>query len=325
MLDARHAIAGALGALALGVACAEQAKESAPQTGEDALLSVYTVNEPLRTFAERIGGEHVDVVLPAPPDVDPAFWKPAPSIVAEYQRADLILANGAGYAGWTRHATLSRARLVDTSAHFADRLLAQGAGVTHGHGPEGAHTHAATAFTTWLDPTLAALQARAIAEAFIARRPGAEEDFRAGLRALEADLEALDAQLGAALRPFAGRPVLFSHPVYQYLARRYGLSGHSLHWEPGEQPAASEWSRLEELLAETPASVIFFEGEPHPEVERRLAEMGVRVVVFAPGGNAASEGDWLALMRANAGRVERAASRRVSLSPRAAHGRLGRS
>ena len=38
-------------------------------------LIVYTVNYPLYYFAERIGGEYIQVVLPAPPDVDPAFWE----------------------------------------------------------------------------------------------------------------------------------------------------------------------------------------------------------------------------------------------------------
>jgi hypothetical protein len=39
-------------------------------------LTIYTVNYPLTYFAERIGGDLVSVVFPAPPDVDPAFWVP---------------------------------------------------------------------------------------------------------------------------------------------------------------------------------------------------------------------------------------------------------
>ncbi|MEA3275247.1 MAG: hypothetical protein U9Q81_08160, partial [Pseudomonadota bacterium] len=37
-------------------------------------LVLYTVNYPLQYFAERIAGEHAQVVFPAPADVDPAFW-----------------------------------------------------------------------------------------------------------------------------------------------------------------------------------------------------------------------------------------------------------
>jgi len=293
--------------LGWALACSEPEGAGEAPSARDGPLAVYAVNEPLRYFAQRIGGAQVRATLPAPPDVDPAFWDPPAEVVAAYQSADLILENGAGYAAWTARATLPRSARVDTSRSFADRLIVEGAGATHGHGPEGDHTHAPTAFTTWLDPELAALQARATAEAMIAKRPEAEGELRDGLAALEGDLEALDARWQAALAPLAGEPVLFSHPVYQYLARRYGLTGHSLHWEPGELPDASEWRPLEARLEQTPAGVMFFEGEPHPDVEERLEGLGVRVIVFAPGGNETPGRDWLALMQENAERVEAAA------------------
>jgi zinc transport system substrate-binding protein len=70
-------------------------------------LVVYTVNYPLAYFAERIGGDAVEVTCPAPPDEDPAFWSPAAETIAAYQGADLILLNGAGYAKWVKRATLA--------------------------------------------------------------------------------------------------------------------------------------------------------------------------------------------------------------------------
>ena len=70
---------------------------SAGAKDPDAPLSVYVVNYPLQYFAERIGGPDVRVVFPAPADGDPAFWKPSPEQIAAYQKADLILLNGASY------------------------------------------------------------------------------------------------------------------------------------------------------------------------------------------------------------------------------------
>ena len=61
-------------------------------------LKIYVVNYPLQYFAERIGGDKVDVFFPAPSDVDPAFWTPGREVVRQYQQADLILLNGADYA-----------------------------------------------------------------------------------------------------------------------------------------------------------------------------------------------------------------------------------
>ncbi len=296
---------------ALAMACSDGVEDRAPERVEaSGPLSVYVVNHPLEYFTERIGGAHVDVVFPAPRDLDPAYWMPPPDTIAAYQQADLIIENGAGYARWTAQASLPRGRRVDTSAGFRDRLIRLEDAITHGHGPAGEHSHAATAFTTWLDPTLASLQAGAIAEALVARRPDAEPDFRAGLAALERDLAALDLQWAAALEPLAREPLLFSHPVYQYFARRYGLEGRSLHWEPGVMPDERAWRAFDRLIQERSASILFFEGEPHPEVRERLSVMGIRIIVFEPAGNRPAEQDWLATMQSNIERLAPAAASR---------------
>jgi len=294
-------------ALAALLACgpverADEARRTDPEAAGP--LTVYVVSYPLRYFAERIGGELVRVVFPAPADVDPAHWSPDAETVAAYQAADLILLNGAGYARWMQRASLPRARLVDTSAAFRDRLIAQDAATTHIHGPEGAHSHADLAFTTWLDPALAILQARAVADAFAETRPEHEAAFGAGLAALETSLDELDARLGEAARAIGETPLLFSHPVYQYFARRYAGNARSLHWEPDEPPDESAWRALEELLAEHPARWMIWETTPAEATVRRLEALGVHSIVYSPCANAPEQGDFLGVMRHNAASFE---------------------
>jgi zinc transport system substrate-binding protein len=266
-------------------------------------LVVYTVNYPLAYFAERIGGEHVEVVFPAPPDVDPAEWSPDAETIARFQAADLILLNGADYAKWVPRASLPPSRLVDTSASLRDRLVPLEGTVTHSHGPQGEHTHSGWASTLWLDPTMALEQGGAIRDALAAARPEAAGDFDSGLEGLARDLRRLDEEQAAALAAAGKPPVLFSHPVYQYLAGRYELDSRSLHWEPGEAPGEDEWRRLEALLAERPATAVLWEGEPLPEVRRRLEERGLVVLVYEPAAKRPAAGDWLTVMRANAERL----------------------
>ena len=100
-------------------------------------LRVYVVNYPLKYFAERIGGDNIQVVFPAPQDVDPAYWTPDLATIGAYQQADLILLNGAGYAGWIDKVSLPRAKLVNTSKKFQDRIITIKGAVTHSHGPGG--------------------------------------------------------------------------------------------------------------------------------------------------------------------------------------------
>jgi len=278
-------------------------------TAAQAPLNVYTLNYPLAYFAERIGGAEVKVTFPAPRDVDPAFWNPDATTVQRYQNADLILLNGAGYARWVARASLPRRKLVDTSRAFRERLLMIDSATTHSHGPSGQHAHAGTAFVTWLDPLQAIEQARAVKDALDRARPAAAAQFGARYESLARDLAALDGDLKVAFAPLAGTPLVASHPVYQYLARRYGLDVVSFTWEPDAMPDAAEWRKLEELLKTGPARWMLWEGAPLPEITERLKALGVSVIVFDPGPNVPESGDFLALMRRNLASVRASSGR----------------
>jgi zinc transport system substrate-binding protein len=275
------------------VSCAES---SSTETQSARGPTIYVVNYPLQYFAQRIGGDEIRVVFPAPRNVDPAFWTPDAAMVEAYQGADLVLLNGAGYAKWVEHVSLPLSKLVDTSAGFRDRYITVADAVTHSHGPAGEHAHGGTAFTTWLDPRQAIEQARAIRGALAARWPAQQAAFTANFESLRADLEALDDDLAAA---WTDAPLIASHPVYQYLTRRYGLDVVSVHWEPDELPDDAAWGELEEILARHPARHMLWEGRPLPESAERLEALGVGSIVFAPCGNVPPSGDYLTAMRAN--------------------------
>jgi len=260
-------------------------------------LLVYTVNYPLAYFAERIAGSQAEVRFPAPADIDPADWSPTPGEVAQFQKADLILLNGGGYARWLERASLRRARLIDTSTSFRAQRIELRGGISHAHGPSGEHSHTGTAATTWLDPTLAIEHARAIAEALARARPSRAAAFRERLAVLEADLIELDEQLAAATAKLGGMPILFSHPVYQYLTRRYGLNAVSLHWEPNEMPDESQWRRLGELIDERPVRWMIWEDRPLDATVERLRSLGIESVVLETCANTPHDGDYLEAMQ----------------------------
>ena len=125
-------------------------------------IEVFAVNYPLAYFAERIGGDHVEIYDPIPSDIDPAFWKPTTEEIIKIQKMDLIFLNGANYAKWTKKVSLPYSTQVNTSKTFAMDYIHVEESVTHQHGPTGEHSHMGTAFTTWLDIQQAVQQAAAI-------------------------------------------------------------------------------------------------------------------------------------------------------------------
>jgi len=284
---------------ALAAACSnEGARPAPPERGEQ--LRVYAVNYPLRYFAESMGGDAVEVAFPAPAGVDPAFWEPDDEVVALYQQADVILLNGAGYARWVSLVSLPPSRLVDTSAAFSDHLIEATDVTTHSHGPEGAHEHGNVAFTTWLDLAQAQEQAAAVRDALIRAAPDRRSAFEQAFEALAGKLEDLDNAMAEAA---STEPVVGSHPVYQYWARRYEVDLVSVHFEPDEFPSKAGWAELDQVLATHPAKLMLWEAQPLPETVARLEQLGLRCVVLEPCGNAPSSGDFLDIMRANVERL----------------------
>ena len=262
-------------------------------------MTVYVVNYPLQYFAERIGGEHVKVVFPAPAGIDPAYWMPDAKTISDYQQADLILLNGTNYARWVNRVTLPRFRMVNTSAGFKDKYMEATEILTHSHGSGGEHAHEALAFTTWIDFSLAVRQAKAIEEALSRKRPDLRGSFQKNYAALEQDLMVLDETIKQVVSKDRTEPLVVSHPVYGYFARRYGLNIKSVHWEPDEIPTNEQMMALNRILKEHPAKWMIWEGKPMKESAERLKAIGLESLVFDPCGNTPDQGDFLSVMRQN--------------------------
>lgn len=184
--------------------------------------------------------------------------------------------------------------------------------VSHSHGPGGEHAHGGIAFTTWLDLRQAAQQAEAIAQALTRKRPEAKERIEQNLQELRGELLALDERIAEVASTNPGHPLLASHPVYQYLARRYGLKLKSFMWEPGEVPSEKQWAKLEEMLREHPAMWMLWEGEPAEDTVARLRALGVTSVVLNPCPNRTATGDFLRVMRNNVDNLEPIFGHKVS-------------
>jgi zinc transport system substrate-binding protein len=305
-MRASHLIRFTLAALLACLPACSREKTTAGTALFPATGGVAATNYPLAWIAGHLLDGALPVEFHCPPDEDPAHWQPDEAAILAMQKARLILLNGAGYEPWLQTVTLPEDRLVDTSASFAGSLVTIEDAVTHSHGPGGAHTHSGTAFTTWLDLDQAARQAAAVRDALLPLLDGAEA--RAGLEAraeaLVSELRALDGRLATAGRKLGGTPLLGSHPVYQYLARRYGLNLLELHWEPDEVPDAKVIADLKTKLEKHPARWMLWEDDPLPESVELLKEMGISSATFAPAANQPDEGDFLSIMQANAKALE---------------------
>lgn len=268
---------------------------------------VFVANYPLQYFAQRIAGDAVEVRFPAPKDEDPAFWQPDDATVSAFQKADLILMNGATYSKWADKVTLPEAKVVDTSKAFANNFIQVSDAMTHSHGPSGEHSHSGTAFTTWIDFNQAAHQAQAVCDALSKLVPTAKEVMEKNTATLREELEALDDRLSRLGRKWGSQPLVASHPVYHYLARRYGMNLKAVLWEPDVVPDEKALNDLRTLLSGHRAHWMIWEGTPDPRsVEAIASTFDIKSIVFDPCANVPASGDFMKVMHANVDALEKA-------------------
>lgn len=294
----------AVAALLLGgFGCSERAEprgEAAPD------LVVRTTFYPTTYLAQRIGGGLIEIECPLPEGEDPATWSPSPEEIGLYQRARLVVVNGAGLERWAASAALPRSRVVDTSAGLTEQLIELET-ASHSHGPRGAHSHGGVDGHTWMDPALAIEQGRAILDGLSRAFPEHADAFGANFDGLAEDLGLLDAQLGAI--DSSGVSMIARRPAYRYLARRYGWTIQNLDLDPETELAESDIVMIVSMIAPGDRGVVLWESAPLAGTVAMLEAVGLRSVVYSPAENpgpVAGEGDYLTIMRGNIERLSAA-------------------
>lgn len=297
---------GAVGLLVGNTGCEDTGLRKTEDLPQRTKPEVWVTNYPLNYFTTRLAGDLATVIYKAPSDEDPAFWKPSDEDLSGFQRADLIISNGATYEKWAATASLPEEKVIDTSAGFSTQFIETKDGSTHSHGNEGAHSHGGTAFTTWIDFKQAIEQANAVRGALAKLCPQGASAIDERFAALQSDLASLDGAMVKAAKAAGGRPLMASHPIYQYWARRYGLNVATVLWEPETVPDDAAMDTLQKILKDHPATLMIWEDTPDPASVAKLKAIGVSSVVFAPTANTPDSGDFLSAMQTNIQQVEQA-------------------
>ena len=279
------------------LACGSKKENKESQASENLVKpAVSVVNYPLYYFAERIAGDYIELNFPVPGDLDPAYWIPNSNDLTLFQESELILTNGADYAKWLNNVSLPERIMVNTSALVKDKYIKVQEGLAHSHGDGEEHIHTGIAFTTWLDLSIAAEQARSIKDALIKLLPEKSAELEKNFEPLQTELLSMHNKLKALS---LDETIIGSHPVYQYLARAYDLNIKSVHLEPGEEPTPKQWHDFDHFHEHYPSELMLWEDEPLKIISELIEIKGLNIVVFNPCGNKPDDGDFMRAMKRN--------------------------
>lgn len=245
--------------------------------GVETPLAVRASTGAAQWLVAALGGAGVTVAPVAPAGASAAAWQPDSAAVADLQRADLLVLNGAGLEDFAATVSLPASRVLDLAAPHRARWLFLPTAVHHSHGPGGAHTHQGADPFLWLDPDLLAAQATAVHDALARRRPQQAPALAEGLAGVRAQVEAWRGELAQVTSALAGGGLLSNHPGYAYLARSQG-------WDLRHISAEAGAAEIRAVLAEGPAHVLLTPTAMPAAVTARLQrEFGIEVVVFGLG------------------------------------------
>jgi len=160
------------------------------------------------------------------------------------------------------------------------------------HAEDEHHEHGAFDGHLWLDPRNAKLMAAEIARVLSERDPEHADIYKRNGDILQAELDALDAEMAARLAPVKRVPFIVFHDAYQYFEKRYGLAAvGSIMVSPEQPPGARRLQEIQEKIAAHGARCVFREPNFEPAlVDTVIAGTTARPGVLDPEGASLTEG-----------------------------------
>jgi zinc transport system substrate-binding protein len=266
--------------------------------------SVFTGILPIRYLVERVGGDLVECGVLVGPGQEPHTFEPTPQTVTKLSTARAFFITGFPFEE-ALAAKMSRVvkgiEIVDLRQGIQMRPMENDRDHDHGRlhtnqrhkdedhsstlqknspinpGSEQSQSKGSASIHRdmdphiWLDPQLAKVQARTIADTLIKLDPTNADQYSNHLLQLEKDIDLVDEKLASALSSLKGKEFFVYHPAYGYFADRYGLKQTAVQMA-GKEPTARQLVELLRRAKHLGVKVIFVQPQFSQKTARTLAE-----------------------------------------------------
>ncbi len=190
---------------------------------------------PLADVTRQIVGDAADVTSLIPPGTNPHGYELTADATADLHRAKLLVMVGLNFDEWARRAVMSQGGAHAPIFEMAESLDIKSAAVPAAS-PAAPHKHDAHDHDDdeddrfgpnphlWVDPVLMRQFVEKLGPRLAELLPEHREQILKNTAALAADLQKLDTDYAAQLKPFAGRKIITFHNAFNRLAERYGIT-----------------------------------------------------------------------------------------------------
>lgn len=241
---------------------------------------------PYKYFVERIAGKTVSVTVLVPSGANAHTYEPTPRQMVQIRQARVWF--------WLGE-SMERRALASVQAANPGLIvvnLRKGIDLLAGNSCVACCHDDALDLHLWLSPRLAKIQATTIAEGLMDAFPHHSALYSSNLQGLVKELDALDEELTALLRPLKNRCLMISHPSLAYFCRDYGLEQIAVEFE-GKDPTARQLMETIKRGKKEQIHRVLIQRQFSSKGARRIAqEIGAEVVEVDPYAE-----DYAAMMR----------------------------
>lgn len=307
-----------LSAAACLAACGKGPDASTDASGK---LRVAASFYPMYDFAQKVGGDRVDVTCLVPAGTEPHDWEPSTADLRTIANAQVLVYNGAGMEHWVADtlASLDAGTLtVVEASEGADLLKLSDDALEeerkeHEEAGEDPSEVSDTDPHCWLSPLVAKQELARIADGLSQAEPDGADVYHANAETWAAECDKLMQEFTDGLSGLANKTIVVSHEAFGYLCRDAGLTQLPIEGiEADAEPDAQQMSKIVDFVRENNVRTIFSEELVSPKVAQSIADAtGATVEELNPLEGLSDEElaageDYFSVMRENLRKVEEA-------------------
>ncbi len=288
-------------------ACSAESDDADSAAESPEAITVTASFYPLEYLAEEIGGDHVAVTSLTPAGSDAHNLELSPRQVSDLEKSDLVLYLSEFQTAMDDAvATASPDHVID-----AREVISLSGEHTHYHGDDhdgDEHTegeaddHSEGDPHFWLDPSLMADLAPAVADELAGIDPDNAAEYQANAEALVEKLHALDENYHSTLEQCEHTSFIVTHEAFGYIESAYGLEQIGIAGiETDTEPSPARVAEVLDLIEDNGTTAIFATSEAESTIAHALAsEAGVDVGVLDAGATQIDEAvDYEGIMNKN--------------------------
>ena len=235
-------------------------------------LNVYVSIMPQKYFADKVGGELVNVSVLVPSGTSPENFDPSPKQIMQLGSSDVYFTIDIPFENiFLDKLKAGKKKLVIADCDKNVPKLRNQEHKEHEHEHEHGHQHGEFDPHIWTDPELIKIIAQNMADTFSVTDPAHAATYAANLKNFKDELDTLKDELSLKLAPYKGRIFYVYHSAYTYFAERFALVQKSI--ETGEkEPTPAKLRELVNQANQDKVKTIFIQPEFPASGAKRVAE-----------------------------------------------------